>query len=144
MDSQLTLRHTQDLLNAANSIDECWQILSDTSRTLGLTEVQFKVNGSFYSEKFNNHARDCWNFDVPLPGTAYAKFAVPFQSKVQPMTIAPFADVVRTTLSAKLPTLLRTKTKGSADIAALLAALQPCTEQQNECICSTPASDRLG
>ncbi len=105
LSAQLTVRRLEELLKAAQTLDECWDALTEAARSLGISEARLRVNGSFYHKSLAP-TQDNWDFRIPLPESAYAEFAVPFRPTLQPMTLAPFAAAVREGFAPRIAALL--------------------------------------
>ena len=101
LDAQLRLRSFEQKLAAAESNEECWELILDASRTFDFVEARLSVADTVYQQRLRNTNGDlCWSLRVPLPG-GYINFVRPHESTVFSMGVAPFIDVVRKTMSAK-------------------------------------------
>jgi UDP-GlcNAc:undecaprenyl-phosphate GlcNAc-1-phosphate transferase len=103
IDSRLSLERLSSSLEAAASDEERWSILKDASRRLGFNETRLMLDGREWVDRIGPaQASDCWQLSVPLDGFGAAQFSVPFHCEVQPVTLAPFVDIVHARLMAAL------------------------------------------
>jgi UDP-GlcNAc:undecaprenyl-phosphate/decaprenyl-phosphate GlcNAc-1-phosphate transferase len=102
LDAQLRLRSFEQELIGAQSIDECWESILETSPKFDFVEVRLNIADTIYHKRLRDTNGDlCWTLRVPLPAGGYINFMRPHDSMVLSMGVAPFIDVVRKTLSAK-------------------------------------------
>jgi UDP-GlcNAc:undecaprenyl-phosphate GlcNAc-1-phosphate transferase len=102
LDAQLRLRSFEQALAAAKSIEECWGLILEASRTFDFVEARLSVAGTVYQQHLRDTDDDlCWSLRVPLPGRGYINFVRPHESRIFAMGVAPFIDVVRKTMAAK-------------------------------------------
>jgi UDP-GlcNAc:undecaprenyl-phosphate GlcNAc-1-phosphate transferase len=103
LDAQLRLRSFEQALFHAKSIEECWEHVLDASQTFGFLDVRLCVADTVYQKRFRAANEDlCWSMRVPLPGSSYINFTREHESTVFSMGVAPFIDVVRKVISAKV------------------------------------------
>jgi UDP-GlcNAc:undecaprenyl-phosphate GlcNAc-1-phosphate transferase len=103
IDSSLSLERLDSSLKAAQSDEERWKLLRDTSRQLGFSEARLAIGDHVWLERVDAAlASDCWQLRVPLDGQGAAQFSVPFQTNMQGVTLAPFVDIVHDRLLAAL------------------------------------------
>jgi len=96
INDRVVLRQFEDSLRAAGPSAECWEILTDASRKLGINKVRLECGGGARVERLGTAAdTECWQLRVPLDGYGVAEFSLPSGGVAHPATLAPFADIVR-------------------------------------------------
>jgi len=107
LDIQLRLRSFEAELNAAQSIQEYWELILDTARTFDFAEVRLCIGDTVCEQRLQDiPAASCWQMRIPLPAGSYINFNRPYETQVFSMGVASFIDVVRKTLSARYPDLV--------------------------------------
>lgn len=101
LSARLSMRHFEERLSKAASVEESWDLIRSASAELGFTYSLLRLNGKVWEcQSREVTASECWELRIPLDGSGYARFLVPFQAPVQTMTLTSFADAIRRDLSA--------------------------------------------
>jgi UDP-GlcNAc:undecaprenyl-phosphate GlcNAc-1-phosphate transferase len=99
--SHFSLCRYRQLLNAANSPDECWCTLRSVASELGFSEIELKLAGRHFQEQFCTSANGNWTLQVPLSDSEFVRLLCPFEFATIAPLIAPWADLLHFCLSAK-------------------------------------------
>src|SRR5581483_10680708 len=74
INDRVLLRQFEDGLRDAVAPSECWELLTDTSRKLGIHSVRLEVGGRVRVEQLGASAEaSCWQLRVPLDGFGVAE-----------------------------------------------------------------------
>lgn len=120
INAQVTLKQLRSGLAGADSLDEQWNILSDTSRKLGFHEAGLTVDGRVWTSSPGPAPEcKCWRMTVPVNGSGVAHFSIPIDGNLYPATLAAFAAIVANDLA---PETSKTKAATGTD-----GPLQPAT-----------------
>jgi UDP-GlcNAc:undecaprenyl-phosphate/decaprenyl-phosphate GlcNAc-1-phosphate transferase len=104
INDRVVLRQFDENLRAASPADDCWEILADTSRKLGIEKIRLEAGGRARVERLGTAAdSDCWQLRIPLDGYGVAEFSLRSGGALHPATLAPFADIVRLRLASMGP-----------------------------------------
>lgn len=105
MDAELHLSALEDSLKSAVTLDECWLALQGGSRDLGFNHLSARLDHTILKEPLiGSEALDhAWTLRIPLSDTEFVQFARDFEHPLSPMVVAGLADLVRRTLTPKLP-----------------------------------------
>jgi UDP-GlcNAc:undecaprenyl-phosphate/decaprenyl-phosphate GlcNAc-1-phosphate transferase len=103
LNSYITLRSLESKLSSAIDPDGCWAILKNTYRDFGFYQVRLQLAGRCYSEDAGKpHPARIWKVEIPLSGNDCVHLMREFDSAAKHNTVAPFVDVLRRTLEAKI------------------------------------------
>lgn len=101
INDRVVLRQFDENLRTAGASSECWEILTDTSRKIGINKVRLEFRGRARIEQLGNVPdSECWQLRIPLDGYGLAEFSLPNGGTPHPATLAPFADIVRRRLTS--------------------------------------------
>ncbi|HEY1337937.1 MAG TPA: hypothetical protein VGF59_10530, partial [Bryobacteraceae bacterium] len=106
IEAHLSLRQLDQRLRSAATADECWRVLISAGRSFGFNAARLAIGGRTWRERLGPDC-ECWQLQVPLNGTGMVEFAVPFDAKLHPVLLAPFARIVHDDLLASLAPLAR-------------------------------------
>jgi UDP-GlcNAc:undecaprenyl-phosphate GlcNAc-1-phosphate transferase len=120
LNASLSIRVLEDAVKSARTLDECWDALVVTSRSLGFCEAALYSDGRQFTTRFADvDPEKCWSFSVPLNNSCYIHLCVPFGSNQPPVIIGAIAASLRTAFGAKLDEfLVESHTTVERDLAA--------------------------
>ena len=102
LDAQLRLRAFQQGLWEAKSLDDCWDLILEASRTFDFVEVRLSIAGTVWHKRLREDpGNPCWSLRVALPANGYINFTRPHESLVYTMGVAPFIDIVHKAMAGK-------------------------------------------
>lgn len=109
INDRVALRQFEDTLRSAAASADYWDIVTDTSRKLGINKVRIEIGGRVRVEHLGAAPdSECWRLRVPPGSHGVAEFSVPSGGRAHP------ADIVRRRLGAKGA---RLRVLGSGDTA---------------------------
>jgi UDP-GlcNAc:undecaprenyl-phosphate GlcNAc-1-phosphate transferase len=93
----------EQAVQAANTVDECWQALVDTSRAVGLNAVTLRFhNLEFTAILIEASPAACWNLSISLNGEGQVDLSVPICPYQSRASFDPLATSLRIVLAARL------------------------------------------
>ena len=96
INAQVALQQMETALTAADSDEDAWTIVTETSRTLGFCDATVTLGSLIRTERFKPaRPSECWQLLVPLNGRGQARFSVPYDQEPRPVKLALFATLVR-------------------------------------------------
>jgi UDP-GlcNAc:undecaprenyl-phosphate GlcNAc-1-phosphate transferase len=99
LSSQIALEHHEKRLNAAATLEDCWIVIEAASRDLGFEHVHLSIAGKeFY---YGTAASDGWEISIPLQERDSLRLWRSFAEKNHTAIIAPYCEMIRTTLATK-------------------------------------------
>jgi UDP-GlcNAc:undecaprenyl-phosphate GlcNAc-1-phosphate transferase len=103
---QIALHGLEQSLSKSASVEQCWQSLVQLGRDFGFVGLRVRLNGVAFSlPSIRQVPENCWQIHIPLPNGDYVHLFRDFDSSSQPAVIMPLVQVIRNTLSARLPRL---------------------------------------
>jgi len=115
INDRVLLRQFEDGLRDAVVPSDCWELLTDTSRKLGIHSIRLEVGGRVRVEQLGASAEaSCWQLRVPLDGFGVAEFSLLSGAAPHPATLAPFAEIVRRRFSSMGPWMRAVATEAPA------------------------------
>jgi UDP-GlcNAc:undecaprenyl-phosphate GlcNAc-1-phosphate transferase len=107
IDSQTRLQQFEQALQQANSIEECWEVVSRGGRDFGFHSVRLATSDKVFEAMFGKDDEGpFWQMRVPLPGTQYVNFdRCATNDSFSLVVIGGFAQAVFTNFSSKLTSL---------------------------------------
>jgi len=125
LSARLSMRQFEASLSQAASVEERWDLIRAASAELGFTHSLLRLEGKVWECRSPEVAAgECWELRIPLDGSGYARFLVPFQAPVQTMTLTSFADAIRRDLTSRPPPSARKPPAEATTMADGRRALQ--------------------
>lgn len=104
LQARLKLMGLRQALAAAATVEECWQALRQSAQDLGFCAVRLEWQGERRQEALGPAlAEQCWSLRIPLGVGDFIELRREFGSALPPVVVSALADILRTTLLAKLP-----------------------------------------
>jgi UDP-GlcNAc:undecaprenyl-phosphate GlcNAc-1-phosphate transferase len=103
LQAQLGLRALEESLAAAASAEQCWTLVRNAAQEMGFTRVSMRLSGKTYDDALPGQAKGGWTLDIPLSPDDCIVIGREFNTPLEPMVVAPLADLLRRTLAPKLP-----------------------------------------
>ncbi len=138
--AHIHLRNLETSLAAASTPNDCWAAIREACPHLGVHHVRVHLLGEVYQEQFDsNNGSAGWTFRIPLSEEDYVNCSRQAESAVSATGLAAFADLLGTTLRARLPLLRPT---GSIDpqIAALIDHITEAHHGSAKAMSAAPAA----
>jgi len=108
LNAELLLAQFRDNLAAANTPDQCWEVLQHTYGEFGFNEIRFKVGSRLYTHTTNgHHPAETWTVRIQLSKNDYVNLSREFDTESPPI-VARFTDAIGKVLPAKTTEMLRT------------------------------------
>jgi UDP-GlcNAc:undecaprenyl-phosphate/decaprenyl-phosphate GlcNAc-1-phosphate transferase len=105
LSAQMQVRALEQSLEAAPSLDACFDIIRDACLNFDFVEIRLRVGGDVWQENLRAINGDAsWHLRIPLASGDYINFTRLNDSSVLPMGVAPFMDVIQRTMIAKCQT----------------------------------------
>jgi hypothetical protein len=122
--AQIHLKNLESSLAAASTPNDCWLAICEACRYLGFHYVRIQLLGEVYQAQLApGEGAASWTMRIPLSGQDYVNCARQANCAVKTSGIAAFADLLASTLRAKLPSL-RPSASIDPQIAALVAHIK--------------------
>lgn len=102
LELELWLATFEQSLNAATTVQECWDEIRNASEQLGFSEVRLFVAGEFYQARFRElEPAKCWAMHIPLADAGYIHVTRDIERGIQPGAAGPLLETARKTLDAR-------------------------------------------
>jgi len=105
--SHLALARCEEALRTASTPEHCWQVVRGAGRELGFSDVSLCLGGHIYRDRPLGRPGGYWTLHIPLAGPDYLRFFYPLGSPKPPAIVAPLADALHRTLTAKAREFMR-------------------------------------
>jgi UDP-GlcNAc:undecaprenyl-phosphate/decaprenyl-phosphate GlcNAc-1-phosphate transferase len=126
LNAELQLSAFRDDLAAANTPDQCWEVLQHTYSDFGFNEIRFNVGGRLYTHTTNgHHVANTWTVRIKLSEKDYLNLSREFDTEAPPI-VARFTDAISKILPMKAYKMLRTDPI-HIDIAIAVGQIQPAS-----------------
>jgi UDP-GlcNAc:undecaprenyl-phosphate/decaprenyl-phosphate GlcNAc-1-phosphate transferase len=103
LESEISVVNFQDRIAAANTLDECWEVIVRAAEEFGFAQVRLSIGSHYYEETLRPiNPVACWNFQIPLSETDYLEFKRPVRAEFHPWSAVPFFDLARNSLRPNL------------------------------------------
>jgi UDP-GlcNAc:undecaprenyl-phosphate GlcNAc-1-phosphate transferase len=103
LNANLSVTQFELAIQSAGTVDECWEALLHTSRTLGLSAATLRLHGHEFTAALAETApAECWSLGIPLGGAGHVALSVPYSPGQPHLTIGPLATSLRAVLAPKL------------------------------------------
>lgn len=103
LNAQLRLHTLEGVLERAATADDCWTAIQDAAQGFGFSQVSMCLNHTVFGERHEGSMVDTWVLFVPLSSEEFVELACSSDSPIEPFVVAPFADLLRYTLTSKIP-----------------------------------------
>src|ERR1017187_2581266 len=103
LNANLSISQLETAVHVANTVDECWDALVQTSRSLGFSEAELQFNDRHLTARLTEvDSAECWDLHIPLNHSAHVYLRVPLNSKQPPATVGRLVTSVGTVFANKL------------------------------------------
>jgi UDP-GlcNAc:undecaprenyl-phosphate GlcNAc-1-phosphate transferase len=103
LNANLSISELGTAVGTANTLDECWVALVETSRTFGFSEASLQFNGRHLTARLIEvDSAECWDLRIPLNHSGHVYFQVPLRSALPPATVGRLVTEVGTVFANKL------------------------------------------
>jgi UDP-GlcNAc:undecaprenyl-phosphate/decaprenyl-phosphate GlcNAc-1-phosphate transferase len=135
---EMVIEAVERRIQGAVSVDACWEAVRDASRQLGFSQIEAQLDGrSFRDERQGGASGYCWLLRVPLGEVSYVQVGRRLASGPEPASLAPFVDLVRTTLLPRLGTVGALDRASRPTDAVALARLAETIQHENRALQDT-------
>src|ERR1019366_2819356 len=101
--ANLSISQLETAVHVANTVDECWDALVQTSRSLGFSEAELQFNDRHLTARLTEvDSAECWDLHIPLNHSGHVYLRVPLNSKQPPATVGRLVTSVGTVFANKL------------------------------------------
>jgi UDP-GlcNAc:undecaprenyl-phosphate GlcNAc-1-phosphate transferase len=101
LSSQVAIQSFADQLRSADTVDDCWAIISRTSREFGFPYVALCLAGQFFEQGHGGDLDQYWILRVPLSGADFIEVAREFGQTDYCPVISSFVEALRKSLAPK-------------------------------------------
>lgn len=106
LDAQIQLRHFEQALCDAATVDECWERLIQGCERFGFCAVRVHFHGRVWEHDLDPEAeRPCWTVSIPLPDGGEAELSRAFEESGEGFAIVPVVKMLREHLPRTLAVL---------------------------------------
>ncbi len=103
LNANLSISQLETAVHAAATLDECWDALVQTSRSLGFSEASVQFNGRHLTARFDElDSAECWDLRIPMNHSGHVYLRVPLHSAQPPATISRLVTAVGTNFANKM------------------------------------------
>ena len=103
LDAQMRMGALEEQLHQARTADACWMAIRQAARDLGFQRIAMRLGHRTYREDLHEaEASSCWTLRIPLSDTEFVEFAHAAKTALNPMTLAPLADLLPRVLVPRL------------------------------------------
>ena len=107
LNAELRLSTFHEELAAANTPDQCWEILSKSYSEFGFNEIRFKLGSRLYTHTTNgHHISNTWTLRIQLSDDAYFNLSREFETEAPPI-VARYCDSIGKMLRRKAAEIQR-------------------------------------
>jgi len=99
--AQMSLLHCEQSLRAARSVEECWRVIRAVSRESGFSSTALRLARQQFYDRLHPATAQYGTLHILLSDSEYVRFTYPLELSREPVVFAPFADLLKRTLSAK-------------------------------------------
>ena len=107
LNCQISLQQYEQQLLGAATPDECWEIISKAAREYGFHRAHMTLAGREFHFEDSVEPLHSWQVRIPINDYDAVQLTRSFATANQSNIIAPFVEMVRRNLGAKLPTFAR-------------------------------------
>jgi UDP-GlcNAc:undecaprenyl-phosphate/decaprenyl-phosphate GlcNAc-1-phosphate transferase len=101
LQSHFSLHDYEESLRAAETIEECWCTVRAIAHEFRFSHVQLKLGGCGYEEQLDTSSNAHWVLHIPVSNSEYVLLRYRFEASSAGLAIAPLADLLHRSLSAK-------------------------------------------
>ncbi|MGH9591798.1 MAG: MraY family glycosyltransferase, partial [Bryobacteraceae bacterium] len=102
LNAQIALATYEEEMEAAPTPDRCWEVVVSACKQMGFRRVEMMLGGERYEWEDEANPLNTWEISIPIPGTDGVRLWRGFDGGAQPNLVAPFAELLRRTLAAKV------------------------------------------
>jgi len=107
LDAQLQMRHFEQALSEATTVDECWTQLTEGCRKFGFDGVNIYFRGRVLEDELaGSEEVPRWTVSIPLPEGGQAELMRRFDASEDGLMVAPMVRILREHLPRKLTALV--------------------------------------
>jgi len=104
IDAQMRLGALEEQLSQARTADACWLAIRQAACDLGFQRLSMRLSHRSYRECLHEaDAKSCWTLRIPLSDTEFVEFAHDAATALNPVAMAPLADLLQRVLVPRLP-----------------------------------------
>ena len=104
LNGKLAVTRFERAIRTAATLDECWDVLVQTSRDFGVSSAALHLHDREFTVVIAQVSpADCWDLTIPINGSGHLHWSVPFNWQTN-AAIAPLALSIRTVLGSRLDT----------------------------------------
>ena len=108
LNAELQLSTFLEDLAAADTSDQCWEVLENSYSQFGFTEIRFKLGGRLYTHTTNGHRiANTWTIRIQLSMKDYLNLSREFDTQAPPI-VAGYTDAIGKMFRAKTCEMLWT------------------------------------
>lgn len=117
LNAQLQLRTLENALHRATTIEDCWTTIRDAAQKFGFAQVSMRLDHTVFEDRVGGLRADAWVLFVPLSSEEFVKLSCGGDSPIEPLVVAPLANLLGQALASKLPTFQGVTHESGLDIA---------------------------
>jgi len=126
LNANLSISQLESDVRVANSLDECWGALVETSRCFGFSEASLQFKDRRLTARLTEiDSMECWDLHIPLNHSGHVYLRVPLYSAQPQATIGRLVTTVGTVFADKLAVFPVHSAAPSTDGATQAAADLP-------------------
>jgi UDP-GlcNAc:undecaprenyl-phosphate/decaprenyl-phosphate GlcNAc-1-phosphate transferase len=118
---QISLRHFELELAAAETAEQCWSVLRNSYREFGFLAISVRLGNRTYCDTCHRGERCFWTVEIPLSASGHIWLGARKSKTLQPAS-TPYVDAIRSVLEAKLTSLSASSADSAVPLRRGLAA----------------------
>ena len=103
LNAQIALQTIEQKLTAAASLDDCWSVIQAAANEFGFHQIRMQFAGRLFEHGEDITPLQWWTIRVPISDYDFIELDRTFGVLGNAAALAPFACMLKKTLSAKLP-----------------------------------------
>lgn len=101
LNAQLAIQNVESGLGEADSVDDCWAIILDSSRNFGFYRVRMHVGGRSFESHSGGESQQSWAIRIPLSRGDWVELGHQVGVEGTPMGVGAFAEAIHRIMRAK-------------------------------------------
>jgi len=102
IDAQSRLAQFERAVADANSLEHCWDLITDCARDFAFIDARWNVRGRTLEKVLGRRDPSCWQLRLTLPEMQYVNFERSYNAEINSLVLGEFVKVVERALKGWL------------------------------------------